>query len=492
MSAPASGVKIRMYRQGHGDCFLLAFRKDDGTPFYLLIDCGMKKGSKIFRDIEDVAEDIRDATGGHLDLAVITHEHEDHVSGFRSEKKVFESLEIDKLWLAWTEDPENELANQLRARYKDTLLGLVSAAQQLKGLGAPDRSDERVHHIIDSLLGFELSDDERGLAATDPAKIKGRTNKEGILIVKKRADARNGTVYLRPHTKPITLADLPSVRFFALGPPENEASLKDMDPQGEEEFHFAAAEERSFMAALAGGDEVKDAHQPFEERYRIPVAEAQAHEAQAFFQEFYGLGGPAPAGNDDKTWRRIDGDWLRSGEQFALRMNNYINNTSLVLAIELLQSKKVLLFVGDAQRGNWVSWAKESWTSKNGLKKGEEITVGDLLGRTVFYKVGHHGSHNATMNEGGLRAMAQGEFADQFVAMIPANEKWAVNNNDPPWYHPLKAIYDAVLKKARGRVFVMDRPVAKPSARELSSAEWKSFLDKSTMNELFYEFTVEE
>jgi hypothetical protein len=31
--------------------------------------------------------------------------------------------------------------------------------------------------------------------------------------------------------------------------------------------------------------------------------------------------------------------------------------------------------------------------------------------------------------------MAQGELADQFVAMIPANEQWAMNNNDPPWNH---------------------------------------------------------
>ena len=36
------------------------------------------------------------------------------------------------------------------------------------------------------------------------------------------------------------------------------------------------------------------------------------------------------------------------------------------------------------------------------------MTATDLLGRTVFYKVGHHGSHNATMNKGGLQDMAQG------------------------------------------------------------------------------------
>ena len=47
MEAPATGIKVRMYRQGHGDCFLLATRKRNGNPFYLLIDCGLKPSSEI-------------------------------------------------------------------------------------------------------------------------------------------------------------------------------------------------------------------------------------------------------------------------------------------------------------------------------------------------------------------------------------------------------------------------------------------------------------
>jgi hypothetical protein len=173
-------------------------------------------------------------------------------------------------------------------------------------------------------------------------------------------------------------------------------------------------------------------------------------------------------------------------------MSNFVNNTSLVLAIELPGTKKVLLFVGDAQRGNWVSWAAKGWDSSNGLADGEEVTVADLLGRTVFYKVGHHGSHNATMNKGGLQAMGQGPFADEFVAMIPANQAWAESKNHPPWHHPLKEILEAVTKKARGRVFVMDRDLKQPGAGVLSDADWRAFLDRSNCNDMFYEFTVED
>ena len=183
MTAPASGVKVRMYRQGHGDCFLMAFRDDDGDPFYMLIDFGQKKGSSIHVSMTEVAENIRDATGGRIHLAVVTHEHEDHVSGFYTEKEVFETLTIDKLWLAWTEDPDFDLANDLRKKYKDVLLGLVAASNRLNGMGAAAPNNGRTRAVVNSLLEFELSDADRGLAATKPEKIAGRTNKEGERFV---------------------------------------------------------------------------------------------------------------------------------------------------------------------------------------------------------------------------------------------------------------------------------------------------------------------
>src|SRR5688500_4736578 len=131
LKAPSDGVTVRMFRQGHGDCFLLAFPRPNGPkPCYMLIDCGMKPGSQKFlkhkkalRDV--VLEDVHDACGGHLDLAILTHEHQDHLNGIWSEDQPpFESFDIDEAWVAWTEDPDNELANRLRKRHKDQLLGL--------------------------------------------------------------------------------------------------------------------------------------------------------------------------------------------------------------------------------------------------------------------------------------------------------------------------------------------------------------------------------
>lgn len=76
----------------------------------------------------------------------------------------------------------------------------------------------------------------------------------------------------------------------------------------------------------------------------------------------------------------------------------------LAIAIELVESGKVLLFPGDAQFGNWNSWKRLKWTIQLADGTSKEVLIDDLLKRTVFYKVGHHGSHNATLRKSGLKS----------------------------------------------------------------------------------------
>src|SRR5262249_50679046 len=64
--------------------------------------------------MQEVVNDIIATTKGHIDLLLATHEHWDHLSGFVQAKDLFGKLKIDKVWLAWTEDPADELANTLR------------------------------------------------------------------------------------------------------------------------------------------------------------------------------------------------------------------------------------------------------------------------------------------------------------------------------------------------------------------------------------------
>ena len=193
--------------------------------------------------------------------------------------------------------------------------------------------------------------------------------------------------------------------------------------------------------------------------------------------------------SDGAEWRRIDTEWLYSAGDLALKLNKGLNNTSLVLAFELEASGKVLLFAGDAQRGNWLSWVEREW--KDG---GSRIKARDLLARTVLYKVGHHGSHNATLDGGktdppaNLAWMGQGRYGREFVAMITAVRVWALAQR-PVWDHPFESIKCALLKKAGGRVFQTDTDeLTKPP--EASDAEWERFMARVTLNPLYFEYDV--
>ncbi len=488
MKAPKSGVTVRMYRIGHGDCFLLAFRGKNKEPIFVLIDCGTMPGSKLDHDPDEVIEDIYAATGGRLHVVVITHEHADHVSGFAKKKNgkaLFSGFKIDRLWLAWTEDPDDDDANKLRTKYKDVLLRLFGAQRRL-ALGQHTESLERADRmarLLDLELGVAVDDLAAGEDATPDAgvvqqlhdqlaaddgdevgplfsafaarrkKIKGITNKRAIQLIRKTAKK---TSYLEPRKRPYTLPSVKGAKVFVLGPPRDAKSLRSMDPeqgegysrgQGHGAVHSLAARGQFVLGSL---DADRDLGQPFPPRYRLPKDDARQEE---FFQEHYF------ESDQGDAWRRIDHDWLGGAEALALRINHYTNNGSLVLAFELPKSKRVLLFTGDAQRGNWVSWSAEdkTWTGSGG-----PVTARDLLARTVFYKVGHHGSHNATLKgratspHPNVSWMAQGAYRDDFTAMIPAHEAWALSANNPPWTHPLPSIERALRRRADGRVVRAD------------------------------------
>jgi hypothetical protein len=493
---PADGVTIRIYRIGHGDCHLLAFPGDE-KPVYVLIDCGYKPGSpgKMKRptSAKEICADIRAATGGHIDVAIISHEHQDHVNGI-SEKN-FEDMTIGEAWFAWTEDPKDDIAKSLRKKYKDKLLGLLNARNRLAA-SAPDEVEK-----IDDFLAFELGGEEEKFDATAATAMFGAAaagggsmNKKSMKLFKDRAG--NNIAFLRPHEAIHKIPGAAQVRVFALGPPRDEKLLTTLDPQGTEEFHslaLGAAPVQDFFAMAAAGEN----RSPFAARYCVD----QDADFGTFFTDHYGTDGvasghvpghaaPADEAHGNAEWRRIDHDWLLSAEQLALDMNDYTNNSSLVLAFEMGKGGKVLLFPADAQRGNWLSWSKGDW--KDGS---ERVTTKDLLARTVFYKVGHHGSHNATLNGKAkddypnLDWMAQGERGREFTAMITAVRAWAETQKG--WDHPLKAIKDALLKKASGRVFQTDTEFEDMKmAEDSSEADWKAFKARTTGARLYFDYTI--
>lgn len=531
---PPNGAAVRMYRIGHGDCFLLAFDGETpGQPVYVLIDCGYKPGSpkKIeppsTKRVRDIAANIHQATGGQIDVAIITHEHQDHVNAITEEN--FPDLKIKQTWLAWTEKPDDAVANALREKFNDKLLGLIAARNRLAASGrakeaqGADAQDEaaalmKAVNSLNEFIAFEVGGADEKFNVDKAAALLGAgeqpgnsTNKKAMLLFKQRAS--NGVKYLYPHEKIRVLPGAKNARVFTLGPPRDktqpEKPILDVNPTGPEEFHFGAASAAAYFAsALPEANQGRLPSSPFDAAYGLPLKTAFSDaDYGAFFRENYGdenapaasvappkkTAGALPANEvpGDAPWRRINDDWLFSALQLAIEVNNATNNTSLVLAFELGPGGKILLFAADAQRGNWISWTKKTW--KDGNKK---ITAKDLLARTVLYKVGHHGSHNATLNGvldddwANLAWMGQDDYAREFTAMITAVRAWAITQNG--WDHPLKAIKDALLKKCSGRVFQTDTDFDKMKKGEgESQADWAGFQARVTPHTLYFDYKIE-
>ena len=462
--APAKGVSIRMYRQGLGDCFLLAFPgAKAGETYHVLIDCGVIFGNPgAVEKMTAVAQDISDATEGEIDLLVITHEHWDHVSGFTQAATVFENLRFHNLWFAWTEDPEDELADQLRRDFKKTLAALGAALSRARNPLSLSR--------VQSILGF--FGDPSNLAAS------GKSDTASAMESAKRfvEESKGAISYLSPGDGPLSFpkgsSTAKGVRTFVLGPPKNAKTLRKINPSKKHPETYHGFDASRLAMAVAPGSS-PNGFFPFEGRLRIPSPLLESH---PFFRKFY-------TSNDAEAWRRIDDDWLGGAEEIALSMDSYTNNTSLVLAIELIPSEKVLLFVGDAQVGNWLSWEGLNWTVKKGTKE-TTVSASEMLRRTVLYKVGHHASHNATMQEKGLEQME----SESLTALVPVNEE--VAHEIKNWRKmPFIPLMQRLAEKTSGRVIRADLGIPqKPD--DVAAGDWNKFLKATHQTDLFVQFTL--
>lgn len=471
MEAPESGVRLRMYNTGFGDCFLLAFKKQDGKPFYMMIDCGVhgqyKGGSN---QIRKAVKEINKATGGHLDLIAVTHEHSDHVSGFYLARETFKNMNIEHAWMAWTENSEDPQARRLDKK-KSLMLSGIKAAQTALALDGDHAAAEGIQNLIGFYEALNISTRE----SRDKVKAYIKANSPKYLEAKKR---------------PQEIPGVDGVRVFVLGPPRDEEYLLRASPskRNPEVYHGVHLRgEDSLAAALATAsdtqmdDGTEERCMPFAGNHRISLEQVRCNpELYEFYHHHYGF-----IAGDENEWRRIDMDWQNSADSLALALDSATNNTSLVLAIELVHSKKVLLFAGDAQVGNWLSWHDGGWTDKEGLGQGEHITAEDLLHRTVLYKVGHHGSHNATLQEKGLEMMTSPDL----IAMLPVDQKWAEARKPHPWKMPFKTMYEDLKVRTKNRILRTDTGIETPSARAQYDAAPK-VVEDGNGNVLYVELQI--
>jgi hypothetical protein len=270
------------------------------------------------------------------------------------------------------------------------------------------------------------------------------------------------------------------INAYVLGPPRGASQLRKMDPTGDQGYKLMADRVSLFGAVgelLSDGGDGQAPPGPFAERYRI----SPEHAAQdPFFRQRYGFPGD-PLFDPGVEWRRIDHEWLVGGlSRLALQLDVGVNNTSLALAFELPDGR-TLIFPGDAQIGNWLSWSALTFKVKDHAGRDVEVTSKDLLNRAVFYKVGHHGSHNATMQAGGLEEMTSGDL----VAMIPTDQEYASTKRPPKtgWEMPAEGVHEALRAFTNGRIIRADHGSADQLDEEIEqsardSRSWKEFRDR--------------
>lgn len=350
-----SPVRLHLfaYQVGFGDCFLLRFVYPDDSQRHVLIDfgtVGMPKGMSKSAQILKIANDIKARCGGKLQALVATHRHADHISGFTPGKDgqgpgdIIRALEPDVVLQPWTEQPDlpEKATAPLASAHAQALDGMNQLAENLAErlkTGPKGLSPEQTRR-----LGFLGENNTKNKAAV-----------KNLIDMGNRPGAR--AAYAHYGTDDPLAGVLPGVTTLVLGPPTVEQSAEVRRQAKDDPQYWLRQPELLFGQRVSRGASTS------------PFPEAP-----------YSPGGKLPR---RARWiaQRVRESRGTQWMSIVTALDKAMNNTSLILLFEI--GEKKLLFPGDAQIENW-----RYALSQPG--------VAERLGSVDLYKVGHHGSRNAT------------------------------------------------------------------------------------------------
>jgi hypothetical protein len=354
-------VEIRGYQVGFGDCFLVSFIYSETEKKHLLIDfgtTGLPRSLTPSKHMPTIAKSIAKTCGDQQLTAVIaTHRHADHISGFATDNKtggsgdIIRGLKPKVVIQPWTEDPRAE--KDARKATKDSNRSAKSFVTSLTSMHQVAKSIVDLTEKKQDWMGASL---RRELQFLGMDNIKNESAVNNLIAM---GEAKGATAVWAHHGSKSGLEQhLPGVKIHVLGPPnlEQTEKIKKMRSKDPDQFwHLLAGfNGNSSLQAARGGKRSSRKN------------------------------GALPP---DARWFRSRLDRVRGQQllEIVRSLDDQMNNTSLILLFEVFGKK--LLFPGDAQIENW-SWAlQDSPDHKATLK---------LLSEVDVYKVGHHGSLNAT------------------------------------------------------------------------------------------------
>ncbi|MEX2170076.1 MAG: hypothetical protein WD851_12265 [Pirellulales bacterium] len=391
-----TSCRLRTYQVGFGDCFLLTFRYPPtraarSRDRHLLIDFGsthipetLRRGlsTKVPNHLKEkvkklkspitpsrymtlIAEDIAHASNGKLHAVVATHRHKDHIDGFKPNASgtaagnIIASLKPEVVLMPWTEDPNAKPDAR-------------TATQEL--------SDDE--SFVRGLLGMQAL---AGAVAEQMAAMRKA-------LLSRNAPSVRGALQLQ---------------FLGENNLSNRAAVENLLTMGRRKPRFLSFGKEAGLKTVLPGVDVDVLGPPTAEQSTAILNQRRTDPDEfwhlhADFWAIQGETGLAATGDDDEFFSKdtttglppMHARWLASRLdqlnvdqtlQIVRILDRALNNTSLILLFRA--GKKTLLFPGDAQIENWLYALTQSSIS-NAVRR--------ALARTDFYKVGHHGSLNAT------------------------------------------------------------------------------------------------
>lgn len=448
-------LRVRMYRVGFGDFFLITV-PTSGGPQHILIDCGVHAGN--IGTIDDCVQDLVKETGRKLALVVATHYHADHLSGFASNYDEFAQFEVGMVWISNRLDPKKEGATKFLAQLTSLADKLrLKLGMRLTSLGA--NASEPEHLATHQALW--MMEDALGITLGAGG---GGSNAKALKLLTEGFKNKPPVRYYQGGDEP----ELPealrgAITAQLLGPAP-------LDSGG----MFSGSDNRKeqYLAAVADG-EFPDTEKftPFEKDW---PAGAASYPPEAFSEyRTPGQAGAAAAANLEAVLHAAQPDAMLA---MAEAVDGTLNNQSLVILFTC-QGKK-LLFVGDAQWGNWAYWLYGRRVT--GDDPGITETAKEILGSIDFFKVGHHGSTNANpipaveaLNQN-CASMCSTESSD-----YDPNKKRPYGNPDKETEVPRTKLMEVLEKRTNNRLVRSDWI---PAAGVPASPEAKGELPKLPPN----------
>lgn len=408
MARKPSKVEVRSYQVGFGDCFLLSFIYSPTDKRHVLIDfgtTGLPGTKKPSTHMPKLAKEIEKDCGGKLTAIVATHRHADHISGFATDGKTGKSGDIiralkPKLVVQpWTEDPR--AAKNARTATTDSKR---STRSFVAGLSAMNRVAETVAALTQrrpAWMSRQLANELNFLGMDN---IANRSAIENLIKMGKAPGAK--ATWVRHGSNSGLGSLLPGVKVHVFGPPSLEQSEKIRKQRSRDVDQF--------WHLLAGPPSLRTSSAP------LATGAARGKRSKT-----------APP---EARWFRDRLQRLRGAQllEIVRSLDDQMNNTSVILLFEV--GGKKLLFPGDAQIENW-SYALEDAP--------DHARTRALLADVDFYKVGHHGSLNATPKKllwEKFKKRGAGKKLKTMVSTMPGKHGKPSNKTEVPRRPLVKAL----------------------------------------------------